>query len=520
MKEEFKNYRELDLNLTIPDSSSMSSLIDHLYNKLGKAETKVDYDHKNKKKKENILKVIIVNLYNNYSIDKTRYTGIYRSSNRYDSTSMYNSHGISRQLPEVVKDLSGLGYLEYDNGVNSSNPRASPSYISRNILTDKLLYLFKKYKIDADHIELLPETESIIIQIKDENGKRKIEYEESDNIKKYRAILTRYNNLLRETDIDVNELPNKRGIVIGKSLNPVAITKKEKFVRKIFNHEHRHLGGRYYGGWWQRINSKWRNQIMINQSPTIELDYTAIHLRILYDWKNLKQLKGDPYDLRQVQYTEPYKKYTEEEVRPVLKMLLLIMLNAKSKAKAIRAFRLEINDTDNNHPKDLDINTLVEKFTQMHYQIDELGLFYTGVGQQLARYDSEITTLIIDHFTKQKIPILTVHDSYIIQTQHLRELEKVMDTEYQKVLENTSTVKLKIPFINKYLQGWDDIKKPYSYSAGRKANPLSAIVVPDHIGKGQEVIMKQVPKDMDLQRRHQDYLKWFIGATKDYYKTH
>ena len=51
MKEDFKNYRELDLNLTIPDSSSMSSLIDYLYNKLGKAKTIVDYDHKNKKKK-------------------------------------------------------------------------------------------------------------------------------------------------------------------------------------------------------------------------------------------------------------------------------------------------------------------------------------------------------------------------------------------------------------------------------------------------------------------------------------
>ena len=75
-------------------------------------------------------------------------------------------------------------------------------------------------------------------------------------------------------------------------------------------------------------------------------------------------------------------------------------------------------------------------------------------------------------------------------------------------------------FINKYLQGWDDIKKPYSYSVGRTANPLSNIIVPDHIGKGQEVIMKQVPKDMDLQRRHQDYLKWFVGATKDYYKIH
>ena len=75
-------------------------------------------------------------------------------------------------------------------------------------------------------------------------------------------------------------------------------------------------------------------------------------------------------------------------------------------------------------------------------------------------------------------------------------------------------------FINKYLQGWGDIKKPYSYSVGRTANPLSNIIVPDHIGKGQEVIMKQVPKDMDLQRRHQDYLKWFVGATKYYYKIH
>ena len=65
----------IELDLTIPDNESMSALIYHLYKKLGKAITKVDYDHKNKKKKQKILKVIMVNLFNNYSLDRTKCTG-------------------------------------------------------------------------------------------------------------------------------------------------------------------------------------------------------------------------------------------------------------------------------------------------------------------------------------------------------------------------------------------------------------------------------------------------------------
>ena len=36
--------------------------------------------------------------------------------------------------------------------------------------------------------------------------------------------------------------------------------------------------------------------------------------------------------------------------------------------------------------------------------------------------DGRITTRIIEHFTRKKIPVLTVHESYVIQSQYEQEL--------------------------------------------------------------------------------------------------
>jgi len=517
MRKEFENYRELDLNLTITDTESLSALVDHLYKKLG-------CDHKNIEKKKNQLKILIVNLYNNYCIDKKRYTGIYRSSNRYNTESRYNGNKISRTLVQknptkgILELMADKGYIEYARGVNPRESNAT-AYISRNKLTDKLLYLIKKYKINESDIELLPNTECIIIQIKDENGKRKVEYTDTESIKRYRSILTDYNNLLRETHIDINELPTKNGIIIGKSENPVAITQREKFVRRIFNHEGLDLGGRYYGGWWQRLSSDWRNKINIHNAPTVELDYSGVHLRILYDQHGLSVPQGDVYDLREIGYREIYQQYSDDEIRPVLKVLLLIMLNADSEEKAIRAFRYELQDKDNNYPSDLDIKTLISKFTQLHYQLRDKKLFYTGVGKELARQDSEIATGVIEHFTKKKIAVLTIHDSFIIDFRHLEELKTVMTEQYRKIVKADANVKLKLPFITKYVQMWDEVKKPYSFSKGKKVNPMSNIVVPYHMGSGDEVVYKNQPRNKDHQKRFINFsVRDEFRRVKNYYK--
>tara|TARA_B100000676_G_C18066441_1_gene841270 strand:- start:1228 stop:2781 length:1554 start_codon:yes stop_codon:yes gene_type:complete len=509
MRKKFENYKELDLNLIILDSKSLSALVDHLYKKLR-------CDHKNVEKKKNHLKIIIANLYNNYSIDKKRYTGIYRSSNRYNSNSRYNGNHISRGLIDMVKLLSDNGYMQYYNGVNARNSSAT-SYISRNKLTDKLLYLIKKYKINESDIELLPNTECIIVQIKDENGKRKVEYTDTENIKRYRSILTDYNNLLRETHIDINELPAKNGIIIGKSKNPVVITQSEKFVRRIFNHEGLDIGGRYYGGWWQRLNSEWRNKININNAPTVEIDYSGVHLRILYDQHGLSVPPGDVYDLREMGYREIYRQYSDDEIRPVLKVLLLIMLNADSEKKAIRAFRYELQDKDNNYPSDLNISTLISKFSQLHYRLRDKKLFYTGVGKQLARQDSDIATGVIEYFTKKRIAVLTIHDSFIIDFKHLAELKSVMIEQYKKIVKPEADVKVKYPFIVKYRQMWDEIRKPYTFSKGRKVTPISNIVVPYHMGTGNEVIYKNQPQNNEHQKRYEQFIN-DKSRIKDYYR--
>lgn len=509
MRKEFENYRELDLNLSIINSESLSALVDHLYKKLR-------CDHKNIEKKKNHLKIIIANLYNNYSIDKQRYTGIYRSSNRYNSNSRYNGKQVSRALIDMVKLLSDNGFMQYDNGVNARNSSAT-SYISRNKLTDKLLYLIKKYKINESDIELLPNTECIIIQIKNENGKRKVEYTDTESIKRYRSILTDYNNLLRETHIDINELPTMNEIIIGKSENPVVITQREKFVRRIFNHEGLDLGGRYYGGWWQRLSSEWRKKINIHNAPTVELDYSGVHLRILYDQHELSVPQGDVYDLREMGYREIYQQYSDDEIRPVLKVLLLIMLNADSEEKAIRAFRYELQDKDNNYPSDLDIPTLISKFTQFHYQLRDKKLFYTGVGKQLARQDSDIVTGVIEHFTKKRIAVLTIHDSFIIDFKHLAELKSVMIEQYKKIVRPEADVKVKYPFIVKYQQMWDEIRKPYTFSKGRKVTPISNIVVPYHMGTEDEIIYKNQPQNNEHQKRYAQFIN-DKSRIKDYYR--
>jgi hypothetical protein len=51
---------------------------------------------------------------------------------------------------------------------------------------------------------------------------------------------------------------------------------------RVFNNSSFKQGGRFYGAWWQSVPREYRGLIRINGKPTVELDYRAIHPRILY----------------------------------------------------------------------------------------------------------------------------------------------------------------------------------------------------------------------------------------------
>jgi len=64
------------------------------------------------------------------------------------------------------------------------------------------------------------------------------------------------------------------------------------FLHRVFN-QNINLGGRFYGSH-QQIKNKDRPRILFNGKPTVEIDFSAMHLAILYAWSGVEMI-GDPY---------------------------------------------------------------------------------------------------------------------------------------------------------------------------------------------------------------------------------
>jgi len=67
-------------------------------------------------------------------------------------------------------------------------------------------------------------------------------------------------------------------------------------LRRIFSRGSLKKGGRFYGGWWENIPSKFRPYLTINGFATGEVDFSELHPRLLYLLNNQPVPTGDLYD--------------------------------------------------------------------------------------------------------------------------------------------------------------------------------------------------------------------------------
>ena len=58
--------------------------------------------------------------------------------------------------------------------------------------------------------------------------------------------------------------------------------------------------------------------------------------------------------------------------------------------------------------------------------------FFTGMGLKAMNADAKIALDIIAHFANDDIPILAIHDSFIVQRQYKFRLRKAMLLAYRK----------------------------------------------------------------------------------------
>ncbi|MDC3172894.1 hypothetical protein OA970_03830, partial [Alphaproteobacteria bacterium] len=192
--------------------------------------------------------------------------------------------------------------------------------------------------------------------------------------------------------------------------------------------------GRFYGGWWQRIPKKWRSKIYINDMPTIEDDYSSLHPILLYakkgiDYNNLK--KGDPYIVAKLDMDNLKIK------RKIVKTLFLTAINAKDERSCFQAVKSELQSEIPNFKFTFDnLNSILRQLKDNHSEIADD--FCNGKGIGLLNLDSQIAEYIIEKFVAHEIPILCVHDSFIVSTKQDNFLRKTMVEAVQNIINNAN----------------------------------------------------------------------------------
>lgn len=180
-------------------------------------------------------------------------------------------------------------------------------------------------------------------------------------------------------------------------------------------------GGRAYGALYQTIPSDLRKTIRINDEPTVEIDYSAYHIRMLYHMKGLDYRK------------DPYIACAGKEYRDVFKCASLTLINARDEATAKGATREELKNRGIPLPhKKEPLNWLLEKFKEAHEPIAEF--ICADMGVRLQNIDSHIMNAILVRLMDREILGLNVYDSVIVAQQYEDILKEAMIEEYEKVM--------------------------------------------------------------------------------------
>lgn len=445
------NYQDLDPQLT-SEPLDIWLVVDNIVFEMDLNGIPIPDQEKYLNNLKDHVNMIVLNLYDAYLNDPKRYVGYSRRRSAYKKERGYKGFQFGYQNVRKVTDfLEDKGYIEQDKGYPSSDQYEGQ--ISKMRATAKLVGLIERYqKITPDMIQRDTSNDEVIIvkgvkprkrwrTIIEDGVKKKKKYQpprkicktpENGIVRKMRVILESINYIMEQSEItlditsqELREL-NAR---LNKDDDPYkqAVDYRRKYLHRVFLDRRLDRGGRFYGPWYQNIYKEYRPKIMINGAPTVEVDYSGYHPRILYALKNLS-LPEDPYRLDDYPDSDSMRKF--------LKPFLLMIINAKSPNAAMEGIRgenykskksgkgtikpPEIPSLSNN-----DLKPVMDKLIEKHKPISEY--FFSTFGDTLQWYDSQIAENIMYHFAYQGYPCLPVHDSFIVHVGLQKELKELME---------------------------------------------------------------------------------------------
>ena len=422
--------RRLDIHLTT-NHFEIKNLVDVLYNKY--------FNIRNKEIIKRHLKVLLLNLYIAWNTDPKLEIVVYTLPNSYKLVKRYNHAYTIRTFIEVLTILRNNNLIGL---YKSSESNQKVSYIWTAI---NLQNYFRKIKFSV--FDINQNNEKIVLK---DNNKKEIDYIDNSKTVAMRKVLDKYNEILKQTFIDIPILEKPYLQFKGRKH---IVNHHSKLVKRIFSKGSFDKGGSYHGGWWQCIGDKQREKILMDDRETVEIDYKSLHPVLAYAKKGIdfwKRTNTTKYSYFNDSYDVPTFGIKDKEVsRAVVKLLFLIALNSKNEKECFRSFRDQWDYEKYSYHglfSDIFLKELLDSIRDRHYQIDDM--FCSGLGIDLQKWDSEIVEYIVSDFTERNIPILCVNESFIIWKEQIDLLVNNMHTAIQWVTEIVQNPKLKYDQLN------------------------------------------------------------------------
>jgi hypothetical protein len=377
---------------------------------------------------------------------------------RYD---FYTRHHI---LP-IVNKLQKEGFIEVVPG------RHDLGKMSRMWATGKLLDRLEELSIED--IEKLPPPDPVIMTKRIRKGNRYVHepttYTDNAKTEGMRRFLHSYNRLLEEACVEI-ELPPEtyrtlsekavlyyivmaRGVTLDREVVKLldtlygeeredtvtevisthtsllsfsnTLSLNYKSLHRVFNRESWETGGRFYGSEAQTLPKELRQYLLINGEATEELDFSAMHLRMLYHRRGL-EVPREHYD----------SPYDFGKGKALNKLAVLIIVNCEPEQDEVKAISAAFRDDRELRRKFGDgilkhdfVRQLIADFKVAHPAIADD--FFSGCGLKLQYRDSVIMEDILKHFVRKGVPIIPVHDSLIVTESHADEARQVMNEVYK-----------------------------------------------------------------------------------------
>tara|TARA_R110002126_G_scaffold172712_2_gene321502 strand:+ start:761 stop:2278 length:1518 start_codon:yes stop_codon:yes gene_type:complete len=319
-------------------------------------------------------------------------------------------------LKTVLDWFVDNGYIELNKGFRGKGQETGVA--TKLLPTPKFLEVLEKFLLEPVVFE------TSLVNIKNDEGRGNRGF--IREILKSEKVLSGLNNLLAENEVTITKSVGSKGEdaikgYLVKNIKAAYVSGVKVTLpvlpglstyRRVYSGRFG-VGGRLISGV-QRFPKEERWSIRVGGDETCELDFKSLHPNLCYAMEGLE----GPEDCYKI----------PSAPRQIAKGLLLIALNASSRASAIKAMYSEAAKDGDIITGD--INKAYDELEALHAPIAHH--FYTEAWKHLQHTESNIMLDVVQHFVNKGVICLGVHDSAIVPIQFKEELHEVMSNKFKK----------------------------------------------------------------------------------------